>query len=233
MTLRESSIFFQNTRYRYYYLCPYLPLGIGIDPVSRSLLKFKRGKQPDLNDWIEHAWQGLREIVPAPPPDTIIIRALHHNETRPDPNHPTPLDLLGQTLSTHLYFPYKPGLLLKTRPTSINQSLTRPQREAELRDVYAINPSALENPLTSPATSNQSVLQNPVADPSSPETTLPTPTAPNQQSPEKATAPLTPSSILLLDDILTTGATALVILKTLKAAFPACTITIFTLAKAE
>ena len=40
-----------------------------------------------------------------------------------------------------------------------------------------------------------------------------------------------PTSILLLDDILTTGATILSILQTLHNAFPTCPVTIFTLAK--
>ncbi|HEY4334465.1 MAG TPA: hypothetical protein VGM89_01170, partial [Puia sp.] len=88
MRLQETSIFFQKNRYRHFYCCPYLPLGEGVDNISRSLLKFKRGAQPDLDSWVERSVRGFRETPVVLPPDTIIIRALRHNETRPLTDHP-------------------------------------------------------------------------------------------------------------------------------------------------
>ncbi|HEY4111328.1 hypothetical protein [Puia sp.] len=202
MGLQETSIFFQKNHYRHYYLCPYLPIGSGIDPVSRSLLKFKRGAQPDLDNWLRQTLVAFQETPPALPPPTVLIRALHHNETQPHPGQPGSLDLLAQTLATQLQLPYLPGLLLKTRQTIANQNLTRPQREAELQNVYQINPTALAS--------------------------LPATNFPADGNP---TAVAIPTSLLLIDDILTTGATILAILKTLNVAFKNPTITIFTLAK--
>ncbi|GGB14886.1 ComF family protein [Puia dinghuensis] len=195
MGLQETSIIFQNIRHRHYYLCDYLPLTSGIDPVSRSLLKFKRGVQPDLDNWLSKTRCALHTKPLTLPPDTIIIRALHHKETRAAQDRPSTLDLLGQTLSGHFHFPYHPQLLHKTRPTNTVQGLTRRQRQAELQDVYQVN-----LPVTINITTN-----------------LP------------AAAP--PTSLLLIDDILTTGTTIRMIIKTLHSTLPNSTITIFTLAK--
>src|SRR5882757_460477 len=118
MGLQETSILFQKIYYRHYYLCRYLPLTSGIDTVSRSLLKFKRGAQPDLDNWLTRTLSCLQDKPIPLPPDTIIIRALHHKETRAAQPPVTSLDLLGQTLAGHFHFPYLPGLLHKTRPTS-------------------------------------------------------------------------------------------------------------------
>ena len=197
MRLQETSIFFQKNRYRHFYCCQYLPLCSGIDNVSRSLLKFKRGAQPDLDSWIDRALRGFLETPVILPPDTVIIRALRHKETRPQTDPPSSLDRLGQALSHQLGAPYRPHLLYKTHPTAVAQSLTRQQRTAELQNVYQINPIEANAAETPPAVTN------------------------------------TPPSILLLDDILTTGATILSILQTLTAAFPNCRITIFTLAKTQ
>ena len=187
MGLQETSILVENIRYRHYYLCHYIPLTTGIDTVSRSLLKFKRGAQPDLGNWLDRSLCAI-QAKPIPlPSGAIIIRALHHRETRVTPDHPCSLDLLGQTLAGHFRVPYLPGLLHKTRPTVINQGLTRTQRQAELQDVYAINPAAFIQP------------------------------------------PPRLRSILLLDDILTSGTTVRAIIRTIRPA--ADSISIFTLAK--
>ena len=200
MRLQETTIFFQRNRYRHYYLCHYLPLCSGIDTLSRSLLKFKRGSQPDLANWIDRTLRGFLE-APAPlPPNTLLIRALRHQETRPVSDPPSSLDQLGYALARQLSTAYLPHLLYKTHTTPLNQALTREERTAGLQDVYQVDPTAL---LTTP-TPGSAILP-----------ATPTP----------------PTSILLLDDILTTGATILSILQPLKNAFPDCTVTIFTLAK--
>jgi hypothetical protein len=236
MKLQMSIIFFQYKVYRHYYLCQYLPLTSGVDTVSRSLLKFKRGAQPDRDNWLNRAVAALGDILPTLPADTIIIRALHHNETspaslnshlipidypdvrkspltpinQPAAIRPSSLDLLGQALSARSGFPYLPALLKTHHPTALNQGLTRNQRESELRDIYYFNSAALTKVSTPP--------DEPVSPPEISTTTT-------------AVLTPTPSSILLLDDILTTGATILSILKTLHAACPGCTVTVFTLAK--
>lgn len=214
MGLQETSIIFQNIRYRHYYLCHYLPLTSGIDAVSRSLLKFKRGAQPDLDNWLDRALCFLRESPVSLPPDTIIVRALHHKETSPPQDQPTSLDLLGQALSGHFRLSYQPALLHKTRPTNTVQGLTRSQRQAELQDVYFINTNAF---IPAPSSANPST---------------PAPSAPTTITPAPSSAALTPpASILLIDDILTTGTTIRMIIQALTTSFPTCSIRIFTLAK--
>src|SRR6202012_5689631 len=89
------------------------------------------------------------------------------------------------------------------RPTLSNKGLTRDQRETQLNDVYYI---ARE--------------------------TLPLPTDLNSTPTPSSTGPIHPP-FLLIDDILTTGATIRTIIHTLVQAFPLSPIQIFTLAKVD
>jgi predicted amidophosphoribosyltransferase len=199
MGLYESSIPNHPAAKRHYFLCHYLPITAGIDTPSRSLLKFKRGAQPDLDAWIDCALHSLHEISPALSPDTVIIRALHHNETslaEPVPA-PSALDLLGHAIATQFNCRYIPSLLTKTRTTRQNKGLSVEERYTELQDTYCV---ATDTP-------------HPAGD-----------------GPSTGLAPSTP--FLLIDDLLTTGATANAIIDTLSRTFPACPICIFTLGKA-
>ena len=205
MSLQETSITYNDSSYRHFYLCHYLPLSAGVDPLSRSLLKFKRGIQPDLDAWIENTLEVFHNIPLSP--DTIIIRALRHDETQvqqsppssvaPSSSLPSSLDLLGQALSTRFQCQYLPALLCKSRPTLSNKGLTRDQRETELKNAYNINPEA-----------------------------LPIPPLPASGTPSHP-------PFLLIDDILTTGATIRTIIHTLHQAFPLSLLQIFTLARAD
>jgi len=225
MRLQQTSIEYDDSFFPFYHLCHYLPLTAGIDTLSRSLLKFKRGKQPDLNTWIYSALQGLNDIPLSP--DTTIIRALSHNETLVaqslDPQAqspqlfssepgPSPLDRLGQTLAAHFHCHYRPYILRKSRPTLSNKGLDRHQRETQLKNVYSIAPEALA-PQTLPAAS------------------------PNAPAPLSIAAFMPasghPPPFLLIDDIFTTGATIRAIIHTLRQNFPLSPLQIFTLAKAD
>jgi ATP-dependent DNA helicase RecQ len=186
MGMHESFIPYHPAAVRHYFLCHYLPITGGSDTPSRSLLKFKRGAQPDLDAWIDCALHALHEMTPAISPDTIIIRALHHNETSlaaPAPA-PAPLDLLGEAIAAQFNCGYLPSLLAKTRPTRQNKGLSVEERFTELQDAYGVAPRSITSP-----------------------------------------------SFLLIDDLLTTGATARVIIDALRRTFPACPIRIFTLGK--
>jgi predicted amidophosphoribosyltransferase len=136
MSLQETSITHNDSLYRYYYLCKYLPLSAGVDPLSRSLLKFKRGIQPDLDAWIESTLEVFHNIPLSP--DTVIIRALRHDETQVHESPPASLDLLGQALAANFQCQYRPSLLRKSRTTLSNKGLTRNQRETQLNNVYSI-----------------------------------------------------------------------------------------------
>jgi len=139
MSLQQTSIPYNNTLYPHYYLCNYLPVSVGRDTLSHSLLKFKRGRQPDLNGWIDCS---LEMLGTAPiPPGVTIIRALHHEETAPLQDHPTSLDRLGAALAHQFKGHYLPHLLRKSLPTREIKGLSKEQREAELRGLYSLLPN--------------------------------------------------------------------------------------------
>jgi predicted amidophosphoribosyltransferase len=182
-----SRIKCDNSSFIHYYLCPYLPLTAGTDPLSLSLLKFKQRIQPDLDAWIACSTQLLANLPFSP--DTLILRALRHDETTPRMEFPSALDLLGHSLAGRLHCRYLPTLLTKTRMTLPGKHLTRTQRRSQLLDVYQLT------------------------------TTL---------------SDLSPSTpFLLIDDILTTGATMRALIRTLRDHYPDCPITTFTLTRAD
>ncbi len=211
MGLQTRFIACQKASFRHDYLCHYLPLSAGKDTFSHSLLKFKRRIQPDLDAWIDCSLQELK--VAAPSPDTIIVRALHHQETILGPRtcpdqHTSPgqnvnpgqessfvpgfsaaLDLLGEAIAGRFECRYLPSLLSKSRPTQSCKWLSREQRMAEQKGVYCISSASL---------------------PAEP-----------------------PPAFLLIDDILTTGTTMRVVIGAVRHRFPRCPIRIFTLARSD
>ncbi|HET6255472.1 MAG TPA: hypothetical protein VFE32_15435 [Puia sp.] len=216
MGLLTSKIKCGNTSFTHFYLCPYLPLAAGTDALSLSLIRFKQRVQPDLDAWIECSCQLLGSIPFSP--DTIIIRPLRHDETTVRTDFPSALDLLGSSLAPHLGCRYFPALLSKSRATLPNKHLTREQRRSQLHDVYQLAPASPgpashvpANPASAPK----------AAAPSSPGPVLPLPPPIN---------PCTP--FLLIDDILTTGATMRALIQILRHHYPACPIKVFTLTRA-
>jgi ATP-dependent DNA helicase RecQ len=153
--------------------------------MSISLLRFKQRSQPDLDAWIERAARLLKPLNFAP--DTIILRALRHDEISVRPEFTTSLDLLSQSLADHLHCRYQPAHLLKSRITLPGKHLTRRQRDNQLKDLFLI-----PDPITS----------------------------------------LPPPPFLLIDDILTTGATMRALFYTLNNHYPASPISAFTLTRA-
>jgi predicted amidophosphoribosyltransferase len=152
MGLQTTSITCLYSSFRHYYLCHYLPLSAGKDTISRSLLKFKRRTQPDFNAWIECALEALHGISLTP--DTIILRALHHDEMIAGPIFPTALDFLGYALAGHFGCRYLPSFLRKSRPALPCKELSRRQRKTELRGIYSLDPTArqmIAAPSLSPA----------------------------------------------------------------------------------
>ena len=189
----------------------------GTDALSLSLLKFKQRVQPDLGAWIDCAAQLLGQLPFSS--DTIIIRALRHDETNVRPDFPSALDLLGHSLALHLRCRYLPTLLIKSRPTLPNKYLTRRSRRSQLQDVYHVTPD--HSFLTSSAP-DHSFLTSPT-----PDQPLLTSSAPDQPLP----APSPP--FLIIDDILTTGNTMRTLINTIRRDYnPASPIRTFTLTRA-
>lgn len=149
MGLHQASISLHNGLYPHYYLCHYLPVTVGKDTLSRSLLKFKEGRQPDLDGWIDCS---LEIFGPAPiPPDTLIVRALHHDETATTGDSPNSLDLLGQALAHHLQARYLPQLLEKSSTCRSVKGFSRIEREDELRGRYTVPPPYRETLAAAPS----------------------------------------------------------------------------------
>jgi predicted amidophosphoribosyltransferase len=142
MGLLTSKIKCGNTSFTHFYLCPYLPLTAGTDALSLSLLRFKQRVQPDLDAWIDCSRQLLSRLPFSS--DTIIIRALRHDEITARTDFPSALDLLGQSLAIHLRCSYLPSLLSKSRTTLPNKHLTRRQRQSQIQDVYRFTTSPAE-----------------------------------------------------------------------------------------
>jgi predicted amidophosphoribosyltransferase len=205
MGLLTSKIKCGNTSFTHFYLCPYLPLTAGMDTLSFSLLRFKQRIQPDLDAWIDCSRQLLGRLPFSS--DTIILRALRHDEITARTDFPSALDLLGHSLAIDLRCRYLPGLLSKSRTTLPNKHLTRRQRRTQLLDVYHLSTSPVH-------------LRAPEPPAEAPETS--------------AKAGLTPTTpFLLIDDILTTGATMRALIRTLRHHYPACPIKTFTLTRAD
>jgi hypothetical protein len=225
MAMPTSSIIYHNSSFRHDYLCHYLPVAAGADRLSGSLLRFKRRIQPDLDAWTDCSLEVLRDI-PLPPdsiplsPDTIILRALGHEETSAGHGFPTALDILGEKIATRFGCRYLPSLLLKSRVTLPCKHLFRRQRLDELRNVYTIAPAPSTPP---PATPH----------PATPPPATPSPDPLVSTPGTSHSPPLTSPTFLLIDDILTTGTTMRMIIRALRARFPACPIQIFTLARAD
>lgn len=203
MRLQTTSINYLYSSFPYYYLCDYLPLSAGKDIISRSMLKFKHRIQPDFNTWIECALEALHGISITP--DTVIIRALHHDEMIAGTKFPTALDFLGHALAGHFSCRYLPSFLRKSRPARPCKELSRRQRKTELRGIYSLDPAARQMIAASAVPSDAKAFGD--------------------------VAPAPP--FLLIDDILTTGTTMRMIIQSLRRTFPLSPIRIFTLARAN
>ena len=189
MPLHHTYLSYNQHLYSHYYLCHYLPASAGRDNLSQSLLRFKKGRHPDLEGWIDCS---LELFAGAPiPPGATIVRALHHDEIAVSTT-PSSLDLLGEQLARRFRHHYHPRLLQKTQPNQPVKLFSRPRREEELQGRYRLDDAYASQ--------------------------LPDP----------------PGHWLIIDDVLTSGATLRAILQAISQAHPTSTapIDIFTLAKA-
>jgi hypothetical protein len=145
MNLQINWIRLDQCLYSHYFLCHYLPNTAGKDTTSRRILRFKRGYQPELDDWVALA---VRAIAAASLPRNLtVIRALHHDETIVPSHSRLPLDVVGEALAASLDGSYQPQLLKKSIPCRELKELPLPEREAELRDIYSLVRPAPRTPI--------------------------------------------------------------------------------------
>lgn len=208
MPLQRTSIPYIDNLHPHYYLCSYHPLSTGKDSRSYSLLQFKRGRQPYLNNWIDSSLEMLTDASgpatpPIIPPGCIILRALHHDETFVCEDSPTSLDKLGKALAGHFQGHFLPGLLKKSLPTQPVKGLSREERMSLLEGLYSVVDVSISVIPDNPDGSHI------LSDPESPNI-----------------------HFLIIDDVLTTGITMKAIISALRRAYPNACPAIFTLAKA-
>lgn len=217
MPLHRKTIQIGNASHPHYYLCHYRPKSTGRDTLSRSLLKFKLGQQPDLSGWIDCSLYALAGAGTPILPHTTIIRALHHEETAVPGDSPASLDRLGRALAALSQSVYQPSLLRKSRTTREIKGFTREQRVIELQDLYYMAEPALPLlPQQSPARWSRFNTGHP---------DIPEPSPPDPD-------PILMDNILIIDDVLTTGTTIRSIIAALRSRYPRSALSIFTLARA-
>jgi predicted amidophosphoribosyltransferase len=157
--------------------------------LSSSLLRFKSGLAPDCDTWTAYALEVLGSTG-ANFSRAVVLRALHHHETRLTGNEGTSMDVFGANLARHFGARYAPWLLAKRRETRAFLEIhTKPERQSELEDVYYWRGKKEANDWS--------------------------------------------GKVLLLDDIVTTGATVSAILDIVHAALPAAELFVFSLARAS
>lgn len=137
MGLQIQKLEFNSEEFTHYYLCQYRPLSVGLDDLSRSILNFKCGRQPDVEAWTECSVSELEQVHIKK--DCLILRVLSSTEKIINDASDTPLDYLGIQVAKNLNAHYIPSLLKKTRATSQVKFLSLAERAAELSDVYVFD----------------------------------------------------------------------------------------------
>ena len=135
MGLQLKHIDFQREYFSHYYLCNYRPRFAGSDDLSKSLIRFKMLSRVDVEAWTECALIELNKV--SFDKGLVIMRALGSDEKSVSPSSRTALDWLGRKLAEKLDGDYCPERLCKIRTTRSVKSLSKVEREIELKDVYS------------------------------------------------------------------------------------------------
>jgi hypothetical protein len=151
----------------------------GQDKVSRSVVDFQHGRQPQADQWVR-----LAEMLLQPAPCDLIVRALSSKES--SAGGEAPLDVLCARLAQKLNAPYAPERLWKTRRTlAVKNAGGLSARRKALLGAYEFNGHDLP---------------------------------PNTR-------------VLVVDDLITTGATAQTIASTIRKELPDAEVRLFALAR--
>lgn len=139
MKIPKQYIAFDDQRIPLYYLCGYRSVSVGMDRISRSILKFKFGDDPHVAAWAGVSDLALQQV--GLKQGDIIVRALGHQETailrRSDPK---PMDVLCRLLADKVGCDYVPDLLRKKRKNVKLTGLSRLERERTLENGYELAP---------------------------------------------------------------------------------------------
>ncbi len=129
MILQERNFLCDGETYPHYYLCNYKPYREGIDKLSYSLIRFKKGERVDIQAWTACSAEGLRRIDITSNPVT--LRALHSHETKVTKASDTSLDNLARAIATATRGRYMPQLLQKSVHVPL-KGMDLEEREYEL-----------------------------------------------------------------------------------------------------
>lgn len=115
MALQKQLLEIDGQLFEHYYLCNYAPKSAGFDNLSKSLLRFKSGLDPDVAAWTACSLMEISKIRFES--KFLILRVLHSYETKIEHKEKTPMDRLRLKIATKYQGRYKPNLLHKTRKT--------------------------------------------------------------------------------------------------------------------
>jgi hypothetical protein len=237
------TIQYRNACYSHYYLCAYLPVSAGRDTLSRSLLRFKRGLQPDLNGWIDCSLEILNAgMLPADPslpgsiaPDQSYSAAspLVQASSVPDPGRPCPI-IPGSTILRALH--HDETAVAGNAPVSLDQlgsalasrfqclySPSLLHKSRPTREVKGLTRQQRETELRDLYYIDTTIPNDPspgARPDAGPETR---PTADQKSHPP----------FLIIDDVLTTATTIRTIIGAVLRHYPYAPLSVFTLAKAD
>lgn len=124
---------------RAFHVANFVPVNWGAqDPISRSLVDFQFGREPQTTQWIRLACAGTEGVGPV----DIILRALSSKEVASGGS--ASLDRLGSELALRTGAVYAPGRLTKTRLAApVKYAGIREMRDRILRGAYAFDGAGL------------------------------------------------------------------------------------------
>lgn len=136
MALHKATLTDGSLEMDHYYLCHYVPLTVGKDFLSRSLLRFKERMELDLSAWVECSVEVLKSMSIE---GCIIVRAFNHVERF---HTLSALDHIGVKLAQTINCRYEPTYLKKAKDVPELKKLNRADRTKALKDVYQFVPPA-------------------------------------------------------------------------------------------
>lgn len=130
MALQKEILSVGTSDIEHYLLCNDVPMTVGKDELSRSLLRFKSRLEVDLTAWVECSVSVLEPLLSS---DFIIVRALSHEE---EIATYSALDHIGVKIADELHCLDQPQSLRKRNLSPPLKTLNRADRIKAMKNVY-------------------------------------------------------------------------------------------------
>lgn len=123
-----------------YYLCGYIPISLGRDTLSKTLLAFKAGNFHARHFWLDQILNSYQQLF-TKEGNALIIRSLGHNELDVDLNmdYKNPLGFLSYRLAKAINCRYAAGLIHKKNVTPPLKGLNKEERWKEVKDNFGLS----------------------------------------------------------------------------------------------